>query len=331
MFQSRRKRDHEGTIDNIMIVPNVDLRDLSVRRREGLRVVPSDVVVVVVLITLRPQIFVERKVSSSLRIANVSPRLERTIYSDTIIVYLIASANHDVERLLSMNTQNIIPERGAGPCRLVCTSRKPIARVEHDPHALRLGRDDKGAFLRGIVGVLVRTDCVSDTILPRRLSRLERHVDHEPPEGALGVRVQLLSTDRLGKARRSGVYAVVMARRPLDADSELRVDLSRRRYNKHTTVPYRAVRMFLAHAAVVQQGAAQNFEIVRRAENLWSLSDSVSVLAMSCGSAGLFLGHGTVVSESRVLMASKSVRYSGRSCASRRFVYRAAHGVWLCW
>lgn len=108
-------------VDNVMIVPDVQLRDLRVRRLEGLLAVPTGIVVEVVLIAFGTHFLIERKITSLYGIVNVCPRLryqtsamsskrasqieketylERSIDTHAIIVDLVPTSNHDMKRAL---------------------------------------------------------------------------------------------------------------------------------------------------------------------------------------------------------------------------------------
>lgn len=85
------------SVDNVMVVPDIDLRNGCIGTCERLGAIPADIVLEVVFVAVGPHLVVKRKVSSLVRVANVCPGLERAIDSNTIIVDLITATNHDME------------------------------------------------------------------------------------------------------------------------------------------------------------------------------------------------------------------------------------------
>jgi len=92
-----------------VVIPDVDLGNGSVCRGEGLSAVPSYVIVIVILVTLGSHLVVEGEMSPLMRVADVDPWLERTIDLDPVVVDLVTTTYHDVERPLFVNAQDIIP------------------------------------------------------------------------------------------------------------------------------------------------------------------------------------------------------------------------------
>lgn len=111
---------------HVMIVPDVDLGNLSIDRRKRRRVIPADVILQVVIVTFSTQRLRKRIISALLGIANVGPGTQRTADTDTfvyqqqfrllssfgnptIVVDLVTSSDHDVEWDGSMFPYNIVP------------------------------------------------------------------------------------------------------------------------------------------------------------------------------------------------------------------------------
>lgn len=117
-----------------MIIPNIDLRDNRIGALERLLAIPSNVVLEIEFVAVRAHAFWERKVPSLLRIANVCPRLQWARDSHAVIVDLIAATNHDMEGLLIVHAQDIIPQCRPRPCIDICAHAEAVAGMEHDAH-----------------------------------------------------------------------------------------------------------------------------------------------------------------------------------------------------
>ena len=69
-------------IDNIMVVPHVQLRDLPIRCSKSARRIPSNVIVEVKLVTIVAHLCIERVCSSPLWVSYICPRSQGSIDSD---------------------------------------------------------------------------------------------------------------------------------------------------------------------------------------------------------------------------------------------------------
>lgn len=296
------------TINNVVVVPDIKLRNLTVGEGKGLGSVPADVVVEVVFVTLCAELFVEREMSSLVRRTNVSPGSQRTVNSDTVVVDLVTTTNHDVERLLLMHAQDIVPEGASRPGVSVGTDGEAIARVKHDSHRVGLGGDVErlGTRSDGLLGIDIFG--AGDSVLPLGLLSQEWHLDVEAPESALGVLVQLDTVNLSGELNSACA-----------ADDKLRLSLSRGGNNQNTAMPCRVVRLLAAHVSVVEQRSAQSLDMIGGAKNLRAFANSGSAI-FSCSRNGSLCAvrvYGVVGTEGRVLMASESMLNGIAGRASR--------------
>lgn len=266
-------------IDDVVIVPDVELRDLAVSARERLSAVPPDVVVEVVLVASRPHVLVERVLPSLPRIGNVRPRPQRTVDAYAIVVDLVAASNHDVERLLCVHTQHVVPEGWARPCLLIGADGKAVAGVKHDAHALMLGRHDEALGLAEVLVPPVGRDHAWNGVLPRGLLLLERQLESVLPEGLPRV---LEQPDALKRAVEGGAvsigHATPVSSRAHTPQTELLGKLTWCGDDQDTPVPYRIVRMRPAHAPVVQQRTADDVQPAGRRAHLRSIPDAARLL-----------------------------------------------------
>src|SRR4051812_39259356 len=97
-------------IDDVVVIPDIDLGNLAVGSRKGLVAIPPDIVVVIVLVAFIAHLPIERIFASFVRVANVGPGLERAIYSHSVIVDLVASTDHHVKGSLLVHTEDIVPQ-----------------------------------------------------------------------------------------------------------------------------------------------------------------------------------------------------------------------------
>lgn len=100
-------------VNDVVVIPNIDLGDLSVGRCKRLGRIPSHVVFKIVLVALISQIFAKWIVSSLPRIGDCCPFLQRALNTNRVIVDLITSSDHDMERALLVGSQDVVPESGA--------------------------------------------------------------------------------------------------------------------------------------------------------------------------------------------------------------------------
>ena len=122
------------TIDDVVIIPDVDLGNLAVGSRKWLVAIPLHVVVEVVLVALIAHLLVKGKFASLVGVSNICPGLQRPIDSYTVIVNLITSANHDMEWFLFVHADNIIPESWSRPSIDISADAEAIARMEENAH-----------------------------------------------------------------------------------------------------------------------------------------------------------------------------------------------------
>lgn len=245
-----------------MVIPNVELGDLPVRIRERLDVVPPNVVFQVVIIALDPELLRERILSAFLRVADISPRTERAIDTDSIIVYLVATSDHDVERHLAVFSHHIIPQGSTTPSLLVCADTEAIARMKHDAHGLSESRDEETVESRLVVG---RVAHFGDFVFKLTLGFAHRHHDVELPEGIAGVGIEAVRLDQAvpaGCAVGRSVGDTIGARsKLLDSTCGTKGEsgLIERRlaatldYNQYGTNP-----IALVHSAIVEERTAND-------------------------------------------------------------------------
>lgn len=172
-------------INNVVIVPDVDLGDLRIGRLEGFRVVPADIVGVVVVIAASSHFLVKVVRAALVRVRNRSPLIQRTVYANPVIVNLVTTSNHTVEGLSCVHPQHIIPQTRANPCVHVRANGETIAGMEHHPHGLvRCGHHEApGGRDRSALHVLQ----TRNVIFPTGLIFLDGHGDGETPESLPGV------------------------------------------------------------------------------------------------------------------------------------------------
>lgn len=100
-------------IDDIVVVPDVDLRYLRIRRSERLGAIPSNVVVEVIFVAVFPHALIKWVVSSFGGIGNPRPLFQWPIHANSIVVDLVTTADHDMEGFLMVDSQDIIPQHRA--------------------------------------------------------------------------------------------------------------------------------------------------------------------------------------------------------------------------
>lgn len=96
-------------INDVVIIPYVDLGNLRVGGGKGFGAVPAHVILKVVFVALVPELLTEWELSSLDRIPDGRPFFQGPLDSDAIIVYLVPSPDHDVERALFVDSENVIP------------------------------------------------------------------------------------------------------------------------------------------------------------------------------------------------------------------------------
>ena len=253
-------------VDDVVVVPDVELRDLSVGHAEGVGVVPAHVVVEVVLIASRPHVFVEGELAALARVRNGRPWLERPVCTNRIIINLIPAANHDMEGLLLVHPQHVIPQTRPLPQIHVRADGEAVAGMEHDAEALLLGTDEEAL---GFIGdALVQPagfDHVRDVVFPQRLRLLKRHLDLVVEEGFARVFVEF---DGVEAALEFMLRALIAAHDAGAMHPQRLRALARRGHDEDAAVPYRIRGVLAAHATVVEEWPAENLEVVRRAQHL---------------------------------------------------------------
>ena len=174
------------TINDIMVIPDVQLSDAAIGTLERLLAIPANVIIEIIVVALGAQFLAEEEIASLLGIANSGPFSQRTVNSHAIVVDLITATNHDVKGLVAMDAEDIVPKSGTAPSVNIGTNAEAVAGVEHDPHRLRLCGDNKD------LGGRASGDWV-DSVLPFSFKRLNRDVNGESPEGLCRVLVQFLA------------------------------------------------------------------------------------------------------------------------------------------
>jgi hypothetical protein len=81
------------TINDIMVIPNIQLRNSAVGAFERLSSIPQDVVVEIVIVAPLAQVFAKEKIASLLGIGDGCPLVQRPVNPYSIIVDLIATSN----------------------------------------------------------------------------------------------------------------------------------------------------------------------------------------------------------------------------------------------
>jgi hypothetical protein len=103
--------------------------------------------------------------------------------------------------------------------------------------------------------------------MPDGLLVQEGNLNGELPESTLLVFVELRALDPL---RPTGLPSTAILQ------AELLRDVACYAHDKHTAVPDRVVRVLSAHVSVVQQGTADDFQSLARADDLWSVAHAIA-------------------------------------------------------
>lgn len=128
---------------HVMVIPDVDLCNLSIYGREWCLVIPLEIVLEVVVVAFCSQLLRERILSSLLRALDIRPWAKRAVNSNSVVVDLITASDHDMPWSLAVFPHHVVPQRRPAPGLLVGSNTEAVARVEHDPHRLGRGRDEK--------------------------------------------------------------------------------------------------------------------------------------------------------------------------------------------
>lgn len=98
------------TINDVVIIPDIDLRNRSVGRRKRFSAIPADVIVEVVLVAILTHLVVEWKDTTFVRVGDLCPGFEWAIHSNAIIVNLVTPSDHDMKGTFLVGAQDVIPE-----------------------------------------------------------------------------------------------------------------------------------------------------------------------------------------------------------------------------
>lgn len=98
------------SVDNIVIIPDIDLWDACIGSCERLGAIPSNVILEVKLVTPAAHVVVEREMLSFPWVLDCSPFLQGAFDSNIVIVDLVTTTDHHMERSLFMGSQDIIPQ-----------------------------------------------------------------------------------------------------------------------------------------------------------------------------------------------------------------------------
>lgn len=116
-------------VNDVVVIPNVHLDqhirvrnvtratrgtmtysgNLPIGRSERLRRIPSDIVFEVVVVAIRTQFLGKAVFSTFHGVRDACPCCQRPVHSNAIVVDLVASTKHYVERHLAMSAHNIVP------------------------------------------------------------------------------------------------------------------------------------------------------------------------------------------------------------------------------
>lgn len=179
-------------VDDIVVVPDVDLGNPSAGTLEGFMSIPPHVVPVVVVIAVSSQLVVEIMRPSLVRVGDVGPLPERAINPDAVIIDLVAAADHDMERSDRMKSENVVPQRWTSPALRVRPDGETITGIEHDAHRIAHGRYDKVPRRLDFVAIGVQE--IRNGIFPARLVRRQRDGNRESPEHLFRIFVELDTT-----------------------------------------------------------------------------------------------------------------------------------------
>lgn len=92
---------------------------LTICGGKGFSGVPPDIVVQIIVVALCPQLLGEWIISALLGISNICPGSQRAVNSDAVVVNLVTTTDHYVERDFGMPPHNIVPEARTAPIFLV--------------------------------------------------------------------------------------------------------------------------------------------------------------------------------------------------------------------
>lgn len=229
-----------------MVIPDIDLGNLAVGRRERRCIIPAEIVLEIIIITLSTKLLWEGVLLTLLGVADARPSAQGTVDSDAIVVDLVTTSHHDVERRSFMLAHNIVPQSRTAPGLLVGADAKAIAGVEHDAHRLVYGGDEEAVDLRLVAAGEPQ---LWHLIFVTRLIGLERHADAECPKGVSFVGIQTLTIDpglslsvNSSQSQR-GVVKHILA--------------TALGYNENAAIP-----VALIHSTIVEKRAAHNLPAI---------------------------------------------------------------------
>lgn len=90
-------------INDVVVIPKVERRNLSVHACEWLGIVPANVVGEVVVVTLLSELFWEWILATLLWVRDLSPWSERSVDTNAVVVDLITAAEPIVKLVLFHN------------------------------------------------------------------------------------------------------------------------------------------------------------------------------------------------------------------------------------
>jgi hypothetical protein len=174
-------------VDYIMVIPNVELWNASISTLERFQPVPANVVVKIMLIASLTQVLIERELPSLTRIRDIRPCFQRPGNAHIIIVNLITTTKHNMERILLVLTQDVVPKSRAAPFLFNCSNTETVTGVEEHAEGVGLGWNVKVLGFKGEKG--------RNGVLPSRLIVLDWHVDCKAPESPVVILVKLLARE----------------------------------------------------------------------------------------------------------------------------------------
>lgn len=174
---------------HIMVVPDVELRDLAVGGGERLGVVPPYVVFQIVVVAFCAKLLRKGVTLSLLGATDVRPRPQWAVNSNTIVIDLITTPHHAMVWCGLMLPQHIVPQACTTPSVLVSPHTEAVARVEHDAHGLGRSWDEETV---GPGLVFAGEAQLGYKVFILDFGRFNGGLDLEGPEGVSGVGVQAL-------------------------------------------------------------------------------------------------------------------------------------------
>ena len=94
-------------VNNVVVVPKVERRNLSVHACEWLSIVPANVVGEVVVVALLSELFWEWILATLLWVRDLSPWSERSVDTNAVVVDLITTAE-PIVKLVSFQNSGVL-------------------------------------------------------------------------------------------------------------------------------------------------------------------------------------------------------------------------------